>query len=299
MLSILIPVFNYDIQELVQSLHVQAQKMDIVFEIRVYDDCSTNLSLQEQNESIKDLVRVNYKVLSKNVGFCKIRNLLAEEALYDNLLFLDSDVAIINDDFIQNYLDLSDNKTVFCGGMQYQDKKPINDIFLKWTHGKAREEAFPIQRNENPHRTIWAGNFFIPKAVYLAIRFDDHSEKYGYNDTMFGYKLLVNNIKVVHIDNLAFHKGLMSTDKFINRSMEAVENLLFFEKQPYIEPSFYQFIKVFKYYKLLKRFHLDNLFLRWYTTNKAKWIANLKSEKPTLRNLDKLKLGRLVELKKV
>lgn len=298
MLSILIPVFNYDVQELVSSLHEQAKLLKLTFEIRVYDDCSTNTQLENQNSSIENLDKVVYKTLSENLGFCKIRNLLAEEARYDNLLFLDSDVAIIKDDFLQYYLNLADPRKVYCGGMTYQSATPEKSKSLKWKHGKKREEATPLDRNEAAHRSIWAGNFFIHKKIYLATQFDENSTQYGYNDTMFGYKLLVNNVPVIHVDNPALHKGLMSTDKFINRSMEAVENLLFFEKQNYIEPSFYQFIKVFKYYGLLKKFGLDTFYLAYFQKNKEKWIKNLKSEKPKLRNLDMLKLGRLVQLKK-
>jgi hypothetical protein len=224
--------------------------------------------LKEGNESIAKIEHVVYKKLTKNLGFCRIRNVLAEEAKYDLLLFLDSDVEVITDDFIQKYLDLSDGKTVFCGGMEYTSKMPEAERFLKWKHGKAREEASAELRNLNAHRTLWAGNFLIPKSIYLAARFDDGSNNYGYNDTMFGYKLLVQDVPVVHIENVLLHKGLMPAEKFINRSMEAVENLLFFEKQAYIEPSFYSFIKVFKYYRLLKRIGLGSIYLFFFIRTK-------------------------------
>lgn len=297
MLSVLIPVFNYDVRVLVSALAEQLELSGQEYEIRVYDDLSTNEVLKGGNESISQIEKVVYKKLTKNLGFCRIRNLLAEESKYDLLLFLDSDVEVITGDFIQKYLDLADDRTVFCGGMQYASETPEAERFLKWKHGKAREEASPEIRNQAAHRTLWAGNFLIPKSIYLAARFDDGSNNYGYNDTMFGYKLFVQGVPVVHVENVLLHKGLMPAEKFINRSMEAVENLLFFEKQAYIEPSFYSFIKVLKYYKLLKKLGLGRIYLFYFHKNKDKWVRNLKSSQPNLRNLDKLKLGKLVELK--
>lgn len=299
MLSILIPVFNYDVRKLVGDLHSQIIGLDVDYEIRVYDDCSTKESLRNSNDPIGDYPNVVFKKLEKNLGFCRIRNLLAEEARYNLMLFLDSDVEVLDEFFIDNYLKVADGKSVFCGGMQYVDEAPEGNLFLKWKHGKEREEATPAQRNKNPNRTLWAGNFLIPKTIYLDARFDDGSTKYGYNDTMFGYKLLVQKVPVVHIDNPLLHRGLMPAQKFLNRSMEAVDNLLFFEKQTYIESSFYQFIKVFKYYRLLKKFGLDRFYLNYYLKRKDRWEKDLLSSTPNLRNLDKLKLGRLIAIKSV
>ncbi len=167
MLSVLIPVFNYDVRALVNALGEQLSVLGKEYEIRVYDDCSTNDVLKKENESILEVPKVVYTKLSKNLGFCRIRNLLAEEAKYDLLLFLDSDVEVITDDFIQRYLDLADDKTVFCGGMQYAKEAPEAGEYLKWLHGKAREEASPEIRNRAAHRTLWAGNFLIPKAIWV------------------------------------------------------------------------------------------------------------------------------------
>ncbi len=261
MLSVLIPVFNYDVKQLVQDIAGQLNALPLVSEIRVYDDCSTNNVLKSGNEPIADLPNVVYKKLEKNLGFCSIRNLLAEEARFDLLLFLDSDVAVKDGLFLERYLQVADLATVFCGGMQYIEEAPPEDFLLKWKHGKDREEAPADQRNENPYRTLWAGNFLIPKKIYLATRFDDGSAGYGYNDTMFGYKLMVQKVPVVHIDNPLWHRGLMPAEKFLRRSMEAVENLMFFETRDYIEPSIYRFIKLLKYYPAAKKLWFGKGFL--------------------------------------
>ena len=88
MLSILIPTYNYNIEALVTELHAQATACGIDFEILCYDDCSTNLDLIASNKSINLLKNTSYKVLKSNIGRSAIRNLLAKDAHYDLLLFL-------------------------------------------------------------------------------------------------------------------------------------------------------------------------------------------------------------------
>ena len=63
MLSILIPTYNYSIVALVKSVHRQATKAKIPFEINVLDDCSTDLDISIDNERIKKL---NFCSLQKN-----------------------------------------------------------------------------------------------------------------------------------------------------------------------------------------------------------------------------------------
>lgn len=298
MISVLIPTFNYDCRKLVADVHNECTRLGIDFEIRVYDDFSQHQHIKNQNTTLQDLPHVYYKELTENLGFCKIRNLLANDATYENLLFLDADIKVY-DNFISKYLK-STTFDVQIGGIQYVDEKPTDtSLYLKWKHGKEREELSPAQRNKNRYRTVSAANIFIKKEIYLKAKMDEEAKGYGYNDTMLGYNLKLINASINHIENPVLHDGLMAAEKFINRSMEAMENLLFFEKQPYIKPDFSSFIKVLKVYHLLHKTKLSKWYLGYYQKNKANWISNLTSNNPNLRNLDKLKLGRLIELKKL
>ena len=296
MLSILIPTFNYDCRQLVIDVHKQCSQLGINFEIRVYDDFSTIEELKNSNNNIAELRNVIFIKLEKNLGFCKIRNLLAQDASNEKLLFLDADISI-PEDFIAKYL-ANNTIDVQCGGIVYTSQKPHNHkLFLKWKHGKTREELTPSQRDKNPYRSISAANIYIKKDTYLQAKMDEESTGYGYNDTMLGYKLKLINASIKHIDNPVLHEGLMEADKFILRSMEAMKNLLFFSNQPYIKSDFNTYIKVLKVYEILKKTHAAKWYLAYYKYSKGKWIKNLKSESPHLRNLDKLKLGKLIELK--
>ena len=86
MLSILIPTFNHNIVSLVKELHEQAVHEDIVFEIVCLDDAST--LFVAENQTITQFSNTHYEILGNNVGRSKIRNLLAQKAKYDWLLYL-------------------------------------------------------------------------------------------------------------------------------------------------------------------------------------------------------------------
>ena len=90
MLSILIPVYNFNIVPLVKELHGQASRLSIPFEIIVLDDCSSEL-LRDQNKEVSSLPGVKFKILDRNIGRARIRNRLAEMAKYSSLLFMDCD----------------------------------------------------------------------------------------------------------------------------------------------------------------------------------------------------------------
>ena len=110
MLSILIPTYNYDIQTLVDKVHAQLVDCKIKFEILCYDDCSTKTEITTANKSIAALENTQYKILDGNIGRSAIRNLLAKDARFDLLLFLDADVIPVKKDFISTYLKLTFQK---------------------------------------------------------------------------------------------------------------------------------------------------------------------------------------------
>ena len=92
MLSILIPTYNYSVVNLVNQLQKQAIEAAFVFEIIVVDDFSNNLLIIEQNNKINQLDFCQFIKNEKNIGRTASRNLLANKAKYESLLFLDADV---------------------------------------------------------------------------------------------------------------------------------------------------------------------------------------------------------------
>ena len=105
MISILIPTYNNSAFNLVKELNRQALSIDISYEILVLDDCSTNKLIIEENRSINNLENCSYTESKINNGRTFSRGILAKEAKYNWILFLDSDVKPKNDNFLKKYVD--------------------------------------------------------------------------------------------------------------------------------------------------------------------------------------------------
>ena len=101
MISILIPTYNYSAFSLVSELNKQALSIEIPYEILVLDDCSTNKIIIEENRAINNLENCFYTESNINNGRTFSRGILAKEAKYNWLLFLDSDVKPKDGDFLK------------------------------------------------------------------------------------------------------------------------------------------------------------------------------------------------------
>src|SRR5688572_18042792 len=104
MISICIPVYNNHVLALAKELSRQLESLNKGGEIIILDDGSS-FFFKESNATLRDLSFVRYKELPSNIGRLAIRMLLAQEANYEWLLFLDNDVKIDNVHFVRRYYD--------------------------------------------------------------------------------------------------------------------------------------------------------------------------------------------------
>ena len=287
MLSILIPVYNYNITAFVRDLASQcAAENALQYEILCYDDCSTDKNLHQINSAVNQLPYCTYQVLDKNIGRSKIRNLLADRAKGDILLFLDCDGKPCSKDFIHTYINNTDGVDVICGGTKYQDKTAINsEYLLHWKNGKAREEG-------KKHFTT--NNFLIRKEIFKKLRFDETLTGYGHEDTVFGEQLKQNGYRIIHIDNPVYHLGLKKTDKFIADTQNAERNLKkLYGKEQYT--SAVSDLTIVKAYKKLEKLHLTKMYSRIIEPLSPLILKNLHSACPNLRLLDLYKLNLFIK----
>lgn len=295
MLSILIPTYNYNTYELAMELHKQAIKANIVFELLVYDDAST-LSVKNNNR-IEDLTFAKFIELEKNIGRSAIRNLLANDAKYKWLLFLDADIKIINKNFIQVYLNEIKNASnqIVYGGICYQKNRPNSNQILRWVYGNKREALKVSDRNKNPNLRFLTLNFLSRKEVFDRLKFNTDIANYGHEDTLFALDAKKKNIIVRHIDNPILHLGLESSLIFIKKSEEAIGVLLSFVKQKLIKP---QDITLSRYAELLTKFKLHYLVTILYLIFKKPLKKQLLSSSPSLLLFDFYRLGYYLSLSK-
>lgn len=292
MLSILIPVYNYDVFKFVSKLHYQCKAEKIKFEIIIIEDGSVNTF---KNQELQKLDSVNYIKQEKNIGRAKIRNLLAEKAKYNNLLFIDCD-SDIYDNYIKKYIDFI-SKTeykIIYGGREYTKQLSNVKYSLHWKYGTKIESKPVDKRQKEPNKSFMTNNFLIKKQIFNKIKFNEQITGYGHEDTLFGIELLKNNIKIIHINNPVIHIGLDSNDAFLEKTLTGLKNLKFIYKIYNDKKILLQNIKLLRFYK--RYYFLKPALLIYYKYNKQKIINNLKSADPDLK---KYSLFKLINLYKV
>jgi GT2 family glycosyltransferase len=296
MLSILIPVHNFNIVSLVTVLQHQAAQACIPFEIIVLDDCSTEL-LRHQNKDIDSLPGVRYVELKENIGRARIRNRLAEMAVYANLLFMDCDSEVPSDQYLINYLPYCNREAVVCGGRIYHPDPPGEQEFLlRWLYGTRREQSTDVIRNRNPYRSFMTHNFLIPKSVLLQIRFDESIVRYGHEDTLFGLELKKKGVQIRHIQNPLVHVGLEISREFIRKTSEGIENLYRLLLEGKILREDIRDIRLLTTYNLLRSFRLERAFRDIYRLFGNPVMSNLLGPNPSIFAFDLYKLSLFINL---
>ena len=130
MLSILIPCYNFNIQNLVKDISTQGKLLKINFEIICIEDGSSE---RFSNHNIKNIQYVTYIVNQENIGRSKMRNLLAKKAQFNWLLFIDCDSKINNNRFLSNYIQKIDQSNIiFYGKTEYSKKQQTTNNKLHW-----------------------------------------------------------------------------------------------------------------------------------------------------------------------
>jgi len=287
MLSILIPVYNYNIFTLVETLYKQTLECNIPFEIICLDDASQDFIIE--NQRINQFKNSSFSILEKNIGRSAIRNLLAQKAVYENLLFLDADTFPVHNQFISNYIEaIKKNGKVVFGGILYENKKPAKELLLRWIYGGKREALSLADRIQNPSDFALVSNLLIKKEIFFRFPFDETLTKYGYEDLLFFSVLKSNLIAITHIDNPVFHLNLETSALFLSKTKTALQNLVFLDASNKISKKESKILASFEF---LKRFKLISVFNFVFRKLETKIERNLVSEKPSLFLFDIYKLG--------
>ncbi|MCF7560420.1 glycosyltransferase [Sabulilitoribacter multivorans] len=275
MLSILIPTYKYNAYPLAQELNKQCNECDITFEILVYDDGSKS-SINTSNKNINLLKDCFYKELPNNIGRSAIRNLLAKNAQFDNLLFIDAGTFPENADFIKSYL-LHIDKKVINGGMTYRKEIPKKPYKLRWLITKKRES-----------KSLCSSNFLIKKFIFYNNPFDESILKYGYEDVTFFKNLIKNNIEITTIKNSVIHDSEDSANTFIEKTELAMQNLAILANRGILDK--YD-SKIYKYYLFILNFRLTMLINSTFKLFKNLLKLNFNSSYPLLFLYDFYRLG--------
>ena len=294
MLSILIPVFNYDVSILMEKILTQAENCEANIEVIIVDDCSAS-NIQEKNHKWAETFLVKYYQLEENIGRASIRNYLTDKASYQKLLFLDCDGEPVNDDFVWKYLKYTKYKVV-CGGRKYLNEAEKANFSLHYTYGVNREEKAVERRKSKPYASFMTNNFMIDKEVVQKIPFNENVMGYGHEDTLFGYDLFKNSIPITHIDNPFYHIGLDENKAFLTKSIHAVKNLSkLIHNEKIDHPFAFNHIKLYKTYYKLRSLKMLGLVHRIIKPRLKRIENNLLKPSPNLRMFDLYRLYHFIQ----
>ena len=302
MLSILIPVYQRDVRKLLQELKHQCRELGLKFEIRCIDDHSEEKIRQINRDWVNENASVDvfYSELPSNIGRSKIRNLLAQEARYEWLWFLDCDADISeNPSLVKKFLEAKKENSLISGGRIYHPYPPEDhDQMLHWSWCSQREIFDPALRMKDPVNHFLSNNFIIPKNILNEVSFESHLDGYGYEDTFFAAELKNKGYQIIHIYNPVIHDGLESAAVFIEKIKESLKNLIRLKeicKQKQIPfPVRSKLIRAYRFFSLPIISH----FSRWIFRKRLNplEIALIKSPKQALWKLDLFRLAYLISI---
>lgn len=296
MISVLVPVYNFDVRDAVKDLQNQLVEEGVSFELLLLDDGSEE-NFKVLNRELINLKGVYYHEEPVNLGRSKIRNKLAKIAKYQNLIYIDCDSHIPNSDYIKNYIKSARKFQIVYGGRIYESASPtIEKYKLHWLYGLKREQWPAKIRNQEPNKGFQTNNFLIKKELLQSIGFNEKIVGYGHEDTLFGYELQKRNISITHIDNPVIHMGLESNEEFLRKTREGIKNLKRIMRINGNEKRLVKDITILSFYKQLEKIKLTGAVEYLYKRYEHKLRQNLLSHNPNLLVFDLYKLGYLCTL---
>lgn len=291
MLSILIPTKDYDCHILVEELHRQGESLGLPYEIIIGEDGTAEENLQ-QNTMADSLTHCRRIIKKTNIGRAAIRNLLARESRYPNLIFIDCDAVVEKDDFLRLYADALKDYDVVCGALYHANEQPNDECSLRYRYEKeADKQRDAVTRSKAPYDKFTTFNFAIKKDIFTSILFNESITRYGYEDALFGKELKRRGIPIGHIDNKLLHSGLESNAVFLAKSEQALATLLTIEDRMESTPLLATLRK-------MRALHLESIFMIYWNLRKESLRKNLLGRKPSLLKFKIYKLGYYISLQR-
>lgn len=292
-LSLLIPTFNDECLTLVSQLDSQCRAAGIPYEIIVADDGSTEKSVIDVNKGIDKLDNCHYIISNVNRGRAAIRNDLGRKAQYPWLLFIDSDMTVVSNSFITDYIVECERQNrdsiVLYGGYCVPEQTGL-DNNLRYRYERAcRNDHTAEKRAQNPYADFHTSNFMIRQQDFLAHPLDEHYRHYGYEDVAYGQTLRECGISILHIDNPLGFCRFESNEQFVAKTEEGLRTLAEFKD------SLLGYSRLLNMEVKLKRMHIISLCNNILDIFKSGLRRNLTGDNPSLLAFKFYKLSYLLD----
>ena len=294
MISICIPIYNFNVIPLISELSRQAKLISVPYEILLIDDHSSE-AFRKVNKAVCETE--TYIELDQNIGRAKIRNHFLKYSKYDNLLFLDCDSLIISDDFLSKYIAVikGSKYNIVCGGRVYSKSRPKRYKMLRWKYG-INKESQPVNiRTIWPNKFFMTNNFMIQKELFERINFDERIIEYGHEDTLFSYRLKKEGIAIKHIDNSVLNGDIEDNIEYLQKTEKGIINLIYILRYVNYDIDFIEGVTILKFYNTIESIKITS-FIQFLFICFKPWIRFLLIQGYiNLKLFDFYKLGILIQ----
>ena len=240
------------------------------------------------NEELLDLEHVRYITRGKNIGRACIRNFLVQQATYEWVLFVDSDLSIIREDYILSYIQLDSTFLVAYGGYEVGNENTTN---LRYLYEKdAAPKHTMEQRKLHPYHHLHTANLMMKRTTALTYPFDERFKRYGFEDVLLGKRLQEHNVCIAQINNPLLFDHFETNGSYMEKTEEALQTLYTFRN----ELSGFSSLLTLSYH--LRRWGLHYLILFIFQQKRRKWRTILCGENPNLKLYMIYKLGYFISL---
>ena len=289
-LSILIPTFNDVCVELVGQLSAQAAGVEgLAYEILVADDGSTDAAVTNANSAIGALPFCRYIRRKKNVGRAAIRNVLAQMAEHEWLLFVDGDMHVAREDFIRKYVE-TDGLVLYGGYIVKGDEMQLGGN-LRFIYEKQAEANHTCEkRQQKPYADFHTSNYLISRSLYEKHPLDTRFRHYGYEDVLLGKELEKAGVPILHFDNPLAFVTFEDNQHFVEKTEEGLGTLATFKE------DLEGYSRLLAVAKKMKRTGIAKVVSFIYKKKSDKWRKNLCGSHPSLTVFKWYKLGYLLSL---
>ena len=250
-LSILIPEYNCDCTQLVCDLRSQCVAAHLTsWEIIVADDGSNDKAAVSNNSVIGSWDNCAFIRNGQNVGRAAIRNFLAQKAQYDRLLFVDSDMSIVSDNFVKTYL--ASSAPVVYGGYCIVGNHKGN---LRYEYERQAEHSHRASmRQQHCYKDFHTSNFSIDRNIFIAHPLDVSYQGYGYEDVAYGDQLCRAGIPIHHIANPVGYYDFESNESYMLKVEESL--LTLYQHRSQLK----DYSRIIAVASVVERMHLQHLF---------------------------------------
>lgn len=291
MISILIPTRDFDCFALARDLQRQCAELStedsaFQYEVIILDDGSTPAFYARLRSEVETLAGCRVVRAAQNVGRARGRNLLAAEARFGHLLFIDSDAQVCTPDFIRRYWAARNGADVVCGALRNPAPPPQRGHELRYRYEKAAERRRPATyRNAHPYDCFTTFNVMFRAGVFRTLRFDERCVDYGYEDALMGLMLRRHGFSIQHIDNPLVHTGIDTNREYLVKTETALRTLA------HLGEPMQSRAGAARLYTALRRYHLAPAAAATFRCLSSLLRRNLLSRHPSLLLFQLYKAG--------